>query len=175
MPDHALDLQRITTEYSEAEDRIRLSGELPSGEAVVLWLTQRLLRRMVPALCGWLEKQTGAAVPGALADTVQGFAQQAAVAALEPSPAVMASEPSPVWLVQAVDVTTSPEALALVFKGDPQGGAVARLGFEHRPLRQWLSIVHRQCERGGWVAMGWPEWVTETASASGAGQAAVWH
>ena len=43
-------LQRITTEYDEREDRIRVSGQLAQGEAVVLWLTQRLLNRLVPHL-----------------------------------------------------------------------------------------------------------------------------
>lgn len=39
-------LQRITTEYIEAEDRIRLAGE--AGEkTMVLWLTQRFLNRLI--------------------------------------------------------------------------------------------------------------------------------
>ncbi len=45
-----LTLQRITTEYVELEDRILLAGELGNREAVVVWLTQRLLQRLVPVL-----------------------------------------------------------------------------------------------------------------------------
>ena len=55
-------LQRITTEYSETEDRIRLSGELAAGEVMILWLTQRLFNHLVYHLCGWLEKQAGNAL-----------------------------------------------------------------------------------------------------------------
>ena len=40
-------LQRCTTEYVECEDRIRLAGELASGATVVLWLTQRLMNRLI--------------------------------------------------------------------------------------------------------------------------------
>ena len=45
-----MDLHRITTEYIDSEDRIRLTGQLASGDTVVLWLTQRLLNRLVPHL-----------------------------------------------------------------------------------------------------------------------------
>jgi len=37
-------LDRITTEYIDAEDRLRLSGKYADGAAVVIWLTQRLIR-----------------------------------------------------------------------------------------------------------------------------------
>lgn len=56
--DHAA-LQRITTEYRAQEDRLCLTGERANGDAVVLWLTQRLLNRLVPHLTGWLEQQKG--------------------------------------------------------------------------------------------------------------------
>ena len=37
-------LDRITTEYIDTEDRIRLSGQYAGGPAVVIWLTQRLIQ-----------------------------------------------------------------------------------------------------------------------------------
>ena len=37
-------LDRITTEYIDAEDRLRLSGQSADGSAVVIWLTQRLIQ-----------------------------------------------------------------------------------------------------------------------------------
>ena len=91
-------LQRITTEYVEQEDRIRLSGEFASGDTVVLWLTQRLLHRLVPHLTAWLARQVAPAssipaVEAAHQDIVQGFAQQAARAQLAPEPPVRASSP----------------------------------------------------------------------------------
>jgi len=52
-------LNRITTEYSELEDRIQLRGEAESKQTVVLWLTQRLLSRLLPYLFAWLENRTG--------------------------------------------------------------------------------------------------------------------
>ena len=51
-------LRRITTEYIEIEDRLRISGEIADAEAVVIWLTQRLLLRLLPLLLQWLDQQT---------------------------------------------------------------------------------------------------------------------
>ena len=91
-------LERLTTEYVEREDRIRLSGQLTHGDTVVLWLTQRLLSRLVPHLSAWLARQLAPAssnpsVQAAHQDIVQGFAQQAARAQLVPEPPVRASSP----------------------------------------------------------------------------------
>ena len=44
------ELQRCTTEYIATEDRLRLSGEIGTQSTVVLWLTQRLLNRLMPPL-----------------------------------------------------------------------------------------------------------------------------
>ena len=82
-------LQRITTEYIDREDRIRLTGELAAGTVVVLWLTQRLVNRLVPHLTAWLDRQVTPAsnIPSVQArhqDIVQSFAQQAARVQLAP-------------------------------------------------------------------------------------------
>eukprot|EP01036_Dinobryon_divergens_P055429 gene55429-74016_t len=66
-------LQRITTEYIEAEDRVRLSGVSPSGEALSLWVTQRLLSRLLKVILNWTAE--GENAQQALKNA---FAQQAA-------------------------------------------------------------------------------------------------
>ena len=40
-------LQKITTEFVEIEDRFKLTAVSGEGEIVVLWLTQRLLGKLV--------------------------------------------------------------------------------------------------------------------------------
>lgn len=49
------ELKRLSTGHQEVEDRIRLVGETGNGAVVVLWLTQRLLLRLVPILLEGLE------------------------------------------------------------------------------------------------------------------------
>lgn len=79
-------LERLSLRYDSTQDRVRLAGELNTGQAAVLWLTQRLLLRLVPHLCRWLEQHgapAGAAwapsaTPAQYRDAMQFFAQQAA-------------------------------------------------------------------------------------------------
>ncbi|MFD0666785.1 hypothetical protein ACT80S_03620 [Ramlibacter sp. MAHUQ-53] len=167
------DLQRITTEYVEAEDRLRLSGERPDGSTVVLWLTLRMAVRLVPPLCRWLEQHTTAA--GAPLEVVQEFAQQAALAALEPAPPVRATGEARAWLVHSVDVNIRNDLVQLGFKAEGQGEVLARIAFAPQPLRQWLGILHDQFRKADWPLAAWPEWVTEARPRPPEGQGGVLH
>jgi hypothetical protein len=166
------ELQRITIDYVDVEDRLRLRGQNAEGETRVFWMTQRLLMRLIPHLCSWLEKQT---IAGAPVEIVQGFAQQAAWAALQ------AGEPVPLpaqqegTLIRSVDLTPADKRLILRFKADPPGEAIASVAFEAQPLRQWLGIVHRCCEAAGWPDQAWPHWVVEARSPGPNSQTAVMH
>jgi len=166
-------LQRITTEYVECEDRLRLSGELANGDTVVLWLTQRLVNRLVPHLTAWLDKQVApaSAIPSVQAihqDIVQGFAQQAARAQLAPAPPVRAAASQPGWRVDSVDIAQREDAVVLTFKAEAQASATLTLAAQ--PLRQWLGIVYEQYLRGEWPTTVWPGWMEASASAQAAGQ-----
>ena len=175
-------LKRVTTEFIEAEDRLRLSGEVEAAEPVVLWLTQRLTLRLLPPLFQWLDHQTGATsaqVPGASQsfrmnvqqEIVHGFAQEAAKAGLRPQPPVQAKASGEAWLVKAIDLTPSEERLTLVFRDFHERSAgVALTAME---LRQWLAIVHSAWLRAEWPTTVWPEWIQ--GAAKPAGQQIVLH
>ena len=160
-------LERVTTRYSVAQDRICLAGELPGGSPVVLWLTQRLLRRLLPPLLAWLQEQGVAAhaVMGQAlyADALQGFAQQAARAQLQPQAPVQVSEGALACLVEGVDMSRSPEAVHLLFR-DAQG-AVAAMVLQPQPLRQWLGIVFDAWQQAEWPLEVWPDWLRESVPA----------
>src|SRR5688500_11623886 len=83
-------LKRVSTEYSDREDRLRLSGEVEGAGPVVIWLTQRLAARLLPLLLKYLDQQTDGRPHR---DALHGFAQQAARAELKPQAPVRA-EPS---------------------------------------------------------------------------------
>jgi hypothetical protein len=155
-------LQRFTTEYVELEDRIRLTGELVTGDTVVLWLTQRLMNRLVPHLAAWLARQLAPAsgipsVQAAHQEVVQGFAQQAAQAKLAPEAPVQASSPGAVWRADSVDIAEREGAVVLTFKGNAGGQATLLLAGQL--LRQWLGIVFEQYLRGEWPTTIWPGWM----------------
>ncbi len=169
-----INLQRITTEYVEAEDRIRLGGESEGGQTIVLWLTQRLLAQVISHLLGLIEKQSAMADKASQAHTpasslMHGFAQQAAEAELTPEQPVQTVSSSLSWLIREVDISLSAEGtLVLVFKrdsgmvaGKADEGA-ATLTVESKQLRQWLGIVHIQWQRAGWPLAIWPTWMDES-------------
>lgn len=171
------DLQRITTEYIDSEDRIRLSGELSPQSTVVLWLTQRLVNRLLPHLLGWLEQQAG---NGAMGELFQGFAQQAAMATLEQQPPVQSAPQSMVWLVHAVNLTAAAEGVRLTFRGigdtsAPEGSDAVGLTLHAQPLRQWLGILHAQYCKADWPLTGWPDWLTEAPPPIGLASHALLH
>ena len=173
------ELQRITCEYSEPEDRTRLIGEpvqalaLDSSnepkQVIVLWLSQRLLSRLVSYLCKHLEMENISALQ---AEIQQTFAQQAAMAALEPQPPVSAlaangsdRNTTSGTLIHSIDVTAVSSALQMAFK-DAEQTIVGRLSMAPQPLRQWLQIVFEQYQRAQWSLEVWPTWVTETRRSS---------
>lgn len=152
-------LRRITTEYIDLEDRIRLSGEIENSAPVVIWLTQRLLQRLLPAPLQWLESQAG---DSPFAELMRGFAQQAARAELVPQAPVRVVAGGAAWLALAVDITQSQEAVSLTFRG--ADGQNASLTLATKPLRQWLGIVHEAYLRAGWSLDQWPAWLQESAA-----------
>ena len=179
-------LQRVTSIYSDNEDRFRITGEVDADSTRCLWLTQRLLMRLVPHMLEWLNEIARAEGKGDLgqAELMQDFAQQAAKARLEPQAAVrVPSIPDPnapiettpgasafakiddTWLVQEVDISKSTNGvLTLVFKRERASGA--QLAMAPIELRQWLIILHTQWLQAGWPAAIWPEWVDTSPKAS---------
>lgn len=172
-------LHRITTEYVECEDRVRLTGELASGDTLVLWLTQRLVNRVVPHLTGWLERQVAStsvmpSVQAVHQNVMQGFAQQAARAQLAPEPPVRGAASQAGWRVDVVNIAQSEDTVVLTFKGETEASATLTLASQ--PLRQWLGIVYEQCLRGEWPTAVWPAWMEQAQRCSTPGtRGAVLH
>ena len=179
-----VELQRITTEYIDTEDRLRLSGEVGAqATVVVVWLTQRLLNLLIPPLCKWLERQsdvmTGAGNPtiGLPTDVVQSFAQQAAVAALEQQAPVRAPVHASMFqsggLVDGVQLLLGDHGVVLRFQLQAQGGDGIQLTLQTQLLRQWLNIVHDQYRQAGWPLDIWPVWLTGASGSSGLARALI--
>lgn len=166
-------LQRITTEYQPFEDRIKLAGLIADNQPVVMWLTQRLLRRLLPAMLGWLERQAPAATPRP--EVLQTFAQEVARAAQVPAAAVPVVSGAAEWLVRQLDVTMSDQGIVLVFQQGADGELERIVLPMHATLlRQWLGILHDAFVEAEWPLDLWPAWLRE-AAVPAAGPAAVLH
>lgn len=185
-------LQRLTTEYIDDEDRIRLAGETDGGETVRLWLTQRMLLRLLPLLFRWLDKNPGVsdetapkAGDGDGGDTrqsdparkeaLQRFAQQGAGESLESTTPVRAEQAALEWLVREVDIASGKNGVRLVFK--PTDNAAEEdtitLVLETRALRQWLVILFRHFSTAGWPLEVWPRWLREASQQAKSGKSGV--
>lgn len=172
-----LRLQRFTTTYDISQDRISLVGQGSDGSPVhTLWLTQRLLRRLLPTLWQWLERhdtpQTDlgtAQAPITRASALHEMAQQAACAQLpgETEPPVTPGLFSPQWLVCSVQLRASAQGVELLLNNAqddnaalPMDYACAQLAFTAQPLRQWLDILRQLHQQADWPLDQWPQWLT---------------
>jgi len=147
-------LNRITTEYVDSEDRFRVTGQVGDNEVVEVWLTQRLFTRVLPHYFKWLEEQSDSALPK---EIVQSFAQQAAKANLKQQAPVKRKADSQTLLVQAIDISPSKVGLGMRFKSSDE--ETATLSLPATQLRQWLNIVRTLWHKAGWPMDVWPEWM----------------
>lgn len=152
-------LQRITTEYVEAEDRVRLCGAGAAGETVSLWITQRLLARLLKVIFNWTAEGDNA--QQALKNA---FAQQAARASIQLQPPVPAQNSAA--LVTTIDISHTAEALSLVFRGAE--GVAGQLTLQRPDVRQWLNILHDTWCRAEWPQDIWPDWMARPQAGAAA-------
>jgi hypothetical protein len=155
-------IHRFVTDYNDTEDRIRLVCETDAGP-VILWLTQRLLQRLVPALVRWLEQQQGRT---SKALTAFAFAQSSARKRRIPPQL-------PSWLVRTVSLHREKGQIRLTFKADASRTAAITLAIA--PLYKWLELLYDAYLAAQWPLTAWPAWVTERASVFSNNQPAVWH
>lgn len=152
MTDKILKAERLTTEYVQFEDRIRLNLEDAQQQRATLWFTQRLLNRVVPALIKLLEEETSGSPQ---AEEVQAFTQQRAQRSIEQEAPIAASESA--WLVRRVDLTPSAQRILLLFTDEAEQSA--KLEVPRTALRQWLSILRELYRRAEWNTEIWPDWL----------------
>jgi hypothetical protein len=154
-------LQKITTSYSDNEDRLCVAGQDGAGDAVVLWLTQRLANRLVRQFVAWLEDADDGRLAALAPDLRHSWAQEAAARQLEPSAPVRADRAAPALLVTSVDLVREDGRYLMSFHR--QGEAdITTLTFSTTELRQWLGIVHHLYQAADWPRHAWPAWMEET-------------
>lgn len=171
-------LARVTVAFDDTEDRISLTGLAEGGDVQLIWLTRRLLDRLVPHLCQWLEAREPV-VRAALMprmDVMHTMAQQRAVSALvekheQPVPRSPATHS---WLAGVIDVRATEQRVTLLLRTESRSDQV-QLGMQAVVLRQWLAIVLQQYRRAGWPLDAWPQWMVEALSQPESADAVVLH
>lgn len=148
-----LKLETVTTEYIDIEDRVRLTATTVNNVSVQLWLTPRLLQRLLPNLFDWLKKHHSSAfkqkrqTPKMLKQ-----ATQPQVQAIQRTTKQTGAE-SLSWLVTSIDISYNASAIQLTFKGHE---AAAVLSMDVRLLQQWLNILLVAYRNAEWPLTVWP-------------------
>ena len=155
-------LQKITTEFVEIEDRFKLTAVSGEGEIVVLWLTQRLLGKLVDHCTKWLTQvmpdlAKSAVIAKESRDQVQTFVQQSAQEEIAEEVAVVAQPQSKAFLVLEVDLKFNKNNLVIIFKSGQKVQSGLTLTIKN--LRQWLSIVYKLWRKADWPSSIWPDWI----------------
>ncbi len=179
-----MEFEKLTTRYDEYQDRICVDGQTAHGEVVTLWLTYRLLQRLLPLLLEIITPLPGSAPD---VETLAAWELNKARAQQKPQKAVerpplqvpsgvgemMASPAAPIWLVERVDLKGSPALTNMAFRTGT--GEAASISFSVEQLRQWVAIVYGQWQIAGWAPTVWPDWIKGVAETPGQGTGTLVH
>ena len=156
-------LGRITTQYIDNEDRIRVLGESSEGTTCEIWLTHRLMDRLVENLLSNVQNE------GTPDKALQVFEQEVASSTLPKQSPVEKDNQIISWLAIAIDINRDNKNISLIFKEEKSNSA--SISFQTVEIRQWLSIIYNAYKLAGWSLEEWPEWFKkskEEAVSSGA-------
>jgi len=159
-------LKKVTSEFIDTEDRIRLSALTAEDKAVAFWMTQRLLIRLVTHLSKQIEigsprsgdasESEGASYSDSDRDIQtdrESFTAESAVK--------IEKNIKPV-LITEVDIKFGKSDLTLVLKSGNK--SCANISFSLSELKQWLDILYTLWHRAGWPISHWPQKLIDNSS-----------
>lgn len=149
-----IELEKATTLYSQDQDRVSINATIRGGGTARIWLTQRIVHRLVHALVKIVKPQHDDPI---YAEVIASVAQQKAVDRHEPQAPVKADAPEHEWLVSKIDLQIPQSGVVVMLYS--AAGQSARLSMSAELLRQWLSILRRVYEITEWRGAEWPDWV----------------
>lgn len=176
-----MQLTRLTTQYVENEDRFLISADSDVG-VVKLWLTQRLLKRLLPHLIDWVgrssetvrteQSQSSAHTENAQApqdkagdtepdagsnDSNQQAASQMVAQYRKPTPGVDPDKAVMSCLVHTLKFQPRDKIVRILFEL-PDDEAILLLQEEH--ARIWLDVLYRHWQQAQWPDI-WPDWMKQ--------------
>lgn len=159
--------EKMSMRYDLAQDRIKLVGQ--RGDIVpTLWLTQRLLSRLVVPIFEWLES-LDTEPNGGNDSAAKARQQHAALSQLNPGPAAPQPQKAPAralgqhseaggdFLVREIDVRRSDSEIMLIFQLSNR--QTVRIPFREDQLRRWLNALYKLWRQAEWRNEVWPDWM----------------
>ena len=157
-------LKKVTSEFIETEDRIRLSALTTEDKAVAFWMTQRLLIRLVTHLSKQIEMgspQSGNAPKTEEASHSDRDIETNRESFAAESPVKIEKNIKPV-LITEVDIKFGKSDLTLVLKSGKK--LCANISFSLFQLKQWLEILYTLWHSAGWPISHWPQKLIDNSS-----------
>ena len=157
-------LKKVTSEFIETEDRIRLNALTTEDKAVAFWMTQRLLTRLVAHLSEKIEMdspQLGNAPKGEGINNSDRDIE-ANRESFVPEPAVKIEKNIKSILITEVDIKFGKSDLTLVLKSGKK--SCASISFSLSELKQWLEILYTLWHRASWPISLWPQKLIDNSS-----------
>ena len=159
-------IHTVTMGFDPAEDRIYMDSSDGKGSVQRLWLSRRLLDKLIPTLTDQLEKQSTRNIP---TDLEQSFAQEKAEINKKKTTAIKALNDNPSWLVTSVNIRKTKHEFQLVFiddrkkknKGKKQ---IANFNLATNNLRQWLNAIFKIYRKASWDTKNFPDWLLGSSS-----------
>ena len=160
-------VQTFTALYDRIEDRICMNAVDATGAKQSIYLTRRLMDRIIPVVAKHLEEKTPKGVP---ANVVQSMTQERVRQvrkAEPPAEPVQADLETPRWLCTTIQMSKQPSGLAVTLTGDAACKAQIPLADPH--LRTVLDIFRNSYAKAGWDLRVFPEWLGSEQAAAGQG------
>ena len=156
-------IKTFTGRYNPVEDRLRLDAVDADGNTQSLFMTRRLVDRIIPVMIEHLEGQTPEGMPSDLVQEMQqdkarqGHAEGGAEAPVEVAPEIVP------WLCRTVHLTKTGPSLVVVFTDDAHIEAHMPMSAEN--LRVVLDIFKTLYTSAGWGLQAFPDWMQTPAIA----------
>ena len=146
-------VSRLNLVYSAEEDRLRLACENATGGRLVLWLTRRLVLRLLAELAELVQPAAaGACGAGARsnATTRDGAApdDRETAAVCPGSPAFADNTGGIGFLVTRLRLRLAQGEVSLGFMGE--GDAVVQLDLDSLGVQRWLELLAASCQAAHW-------------------------
>ena len=158
----------VTMSFDPIEDRIVMDSSDNNKKVERLWLSRRLLDRLIPTLADQLEVNSSKLIPTELE---QSLAQEKAEIDKQKSEAVKIENRNPSWLVTSVQVGWNESKFQLLFLGDNTNEPVekdnrAKFDLAITNLRQWLNAIYKIYLKADWETKAFPQWLNEKSPKS---------
>ena len=156
----------VTMQFDPLEDRIIMDCSNKSKDTQRLWLTRRLLNRLIPSITEQLEVNSSNKISKELE---QAFAQEKAEIKKIKTKSVVLKKDNQSWLVTSVKVEKNKFEFKLLFINENGSETIGKDGNHKKAefvlaisnLRQWLNALFKIYTKAEWDTKCFPNWIDD--------------